>query len=45
VDFFGMNIPKLKPVDSSNIEAIGYNLAQNALFVLFKTKAMYRYDG
>lgn len=35
---------QLKKVESSNIEAIGYNAGAKVLFVKFKSGAVYGYD-
>lgn len=35
----------LIPAESSNIEAFGYNIKSDKLWVLFKNKALYAYEG
>jgi len=41
-----MNIPTLKPVESSQIQAIGYDAAALRLFILFKNgAATYAYEN
>lgn len=39
-----MNIPKLINVNSSNIDGISYLKGQGTLFILFKTKKLYKYN-
>jgi hypothetical protein len=38
-----IKIPKLKPVESSNIEAAGYRKRDSLLVVRFKTGSVYEY--
>lgn len=35
---------KMNPVESSNIEGIGYNVKKHHLWVSFKNNKVYRYD-
>ena len=37
-------IIKMNPVESSNIEGIGYNVKKHHLWVSFKNNKVYRYD-
>lgn len=37
--------PRLTPVTSSNIEAVAYNPHASRLYVVFKNRRQYRYDG
>lgn len=38
-----INLPPLRPVSSSNIEAVGYLPEEEALFIRFKGGGVYRY--
>jgi hypothetical protein len=40
-----MKIPELKPVTSSNIEAIGYDVESTTLFIKFIKGIIYSYSG
>lgn len=39
------DIPKMIPVKSSNVEAVGHHVERNELHVRFKGGAHYIYDG
>lgn len=38
------DLPEMKPVESSNIKAIGYDAAKRHLHVQFKSGGHYRYE-
>jgi len=40
-----MSNPVMRPVSSSNVAAVGYQEADQALFVEFHSGALYRYEG
>lgn len=38
-----VTLPAMQPVDSTNIDAIGYSAAECAAFIRFKSGGLYRY--
>lgn len=38
-------LPEMKPVSSSNIATVGFDPAENKLYVGFLSGTVYRYDG
>jgi len=40
-----MNIPELNPVNSSNVESIGYDPENEIVFVKYSTQKVYAYKG